>query len=317
MSASTKSALHTMAVAIVIAIWSVTFASTRVLLADFSALEILVLRFALAFAALWTFERIGSRWRAGRWRDEWIFAAMGFTGIVAYQFLENCAIYYTNASNVAILVSFGPVVTALLARAFTKGQRLSVRLILGSVVAMAGVALVSLNGMTEFELRPLGDAMALCAMFSWGFYSILLDKANERGVPPIVAVRKAFGWALLFMVPFACWGATESGMCALDGSFAVLLDWESNSERFVNLTNWLNIAFLGALASAASFVLWSKACKALGVVKTTITLYLTPIVGVVFAVLFLGEEVTLLEMAGGSVILVGVAVATTMKGVEK
>lgn len=298
-----------------IVVWGVTFASTRALLEDFSSLEILVLRFLLAWAALWGFSVCSRRGRhdnAGC--GEWIFAAMGFTGIVAYQFLENCAIYYTNASNVAILVSFGPIVTALMARAFARGGQLSVRLVAGSLVAVCGVALISANGIVEFELRPIGDAMALCAMASWGLYSILLDVANERGVPPLMAIRKAFGWSLAMMAPVAAWGMTESGICALDGSFAVILDADANAQRFLSLVNWMNIAFLGLLASAASFVLWSAACRTVGVVKMTVSLYLTPIVGVVFAVVFLGERVTQLEIIGGCVILVGVALATKVKG---
>ena len=308
--------------AIAIVVWGVTFASTRMLLADFSALEILVLRFSLAWVALWML--CATKWRRVRssrptcavdvLRGEWIFAAMGFTGIVAYQFLENCAIYYTNASNVAILVSFGPIVTALMARAFARGGQFSLRLVAGSIVAVCGVALISFNGLVEFELRPIGDAMALCAMASWGLYSILLDVANGRGVPPLVAIRKAFGWSLAIMVPFAAWGMTESGICALDGSFAVILDADVNAQRFTSLVNWMNIAFLGLLASAASFVLWSAACRMIGVVKMTVSLYLTPVVGVAFAAAFLGEEVALLEVAGGCVILVGVALATKVKG---
>ena len=156
--------------------------------------------------------------------------------------------------------------------------------------------------------------MALCAIASWGFYSILLDAANERGVPPLVAIRKAFGWSLAMMTPFALWGMTDSGICALDGSFAVILDGNVNVQRFTSLLNLINIAFLGLLASAASFVLWSAACKSLGVVKTTISLYLTPIVGVAFAAAFLGEQVTWLEVAGGIVILGGVALATKSNG---
>ena len=319
--------------AIAIVVWGVTFASTRSLIEDFSSLEILLLRFSLAWMALWGFSacpRRGSRGNAGgectarpestpyqhgnAWCGEWIFAAMGFTGIVAYQFLENCAIYYTNASNVAILVSFGPIVTALMAWAFAKGGQLSVRLVCGSLVAVCGVALISFNGIVEFELRPIGDAMALCAMASWGFYSILLDVANDRGVPPLVAIRKAFGWSLVMMAPFVAWGMTESGICALDGSFAVILDAAVNAQRFASPVNWMNIAFLGLLASAASFVLWSAACRTIGVVKMTVSLYLTPVVGVVFAAVFLGERVTQLEIAGGCVILVGVAFATKVKG---
>lgn len=239
------------------------------------------------------------------------------TGIVTYQFLENCAIYYTNASNVAILVSFGPIVTALMARAFSRGGQLSVRLVAGSLVAICGVTLISLNGIVEFELRPIGDAMALSAMASWGLYSILLDVANERGVAPLVAIRKAFGWSLVMMAPFAVWGMTESGICALDGSFSVILDADVNAQRFTSLVNWMNIVFLGLFASAASFVLWSAACRMIGVVKMTVSLYLTPVVGVVFAAAFLGEEVTLLEVSGGCVILVGVALATKVNGGEK
>jgi drug/metabolite transporter (DMT)-like permease len=57
------------------------------------------IRFALAWAALcgWVFlkERGSIRWLG---RCELLFAAMGFCGVVVYQFLENCAIYYTNAS---------------------------------------------------------------------------------------------------------------------------------------------------------------------------------------------------------------------------
>ena len=49
---------------------------------------------------------------------------MGFTGVFAYQFLENCAIYYTNDSNVAILVSSGPVLTAVLAQVLTANRSL-------------------------------------------------------------------------------------------------------------------------------------------------------------------------------------------------
>ena len=300
-----------------IIVWGVTFASTRVLLEDFSSLEILVLRFSLAWVTLWGIERLRCVAKGSSRRDEWIFAAMGFTGIVAYQFLENCAIYYTNASNVAILVSFGPIVTALMARVFARGGRLSMRLIIGSLVAVCGVALISLNGIVEFELRPIGDAMALCAMVSWGLYSILLDVANERGVPSLVATRKAFGWSLVMMAPFVAWGMTESGICALDGSFAVILDSGVNAQRFVSLVSWINISFLGLFASAASFVVWSAACRTIGVVKMTVSLYLTPIVGVVFAAVFLGEKVTGFEIIGGCVILVGIAIATKVKGGRK
>ena len=312
--------------AVVILVWGMTFANTRALLGDFSALEILVGRFGLAWTALWGWEacqrlsqpsaacqrqsarrrRYGD-WRS--WREEGLFAAMGFCGIFCYQFLENCAIYYTNASNVAIFVSFGPIVTAALARMFTKDRSLSAALLGGSLIAIVGVALVSMNGVINLHLRPIGDLMALGAMVSWGFYSILIDKVNEKGYPSGFAIRKAFGWSLVLMLPLCVWGVTDSGYCALDGSFSVTLHWEANVERFSSWLNWLNLGFLGLLASAASFAMWNYACNALGVVRATIGLYLTPIVGVVFAALFLGERLTVMSSIGGLIIIIGVVIA--------
>ena len=77
--------------------------------------------------------------------------------------------------------------------------------------------------------------------------------------------------------------------------------------------NWLNLGFLGLLASAASFAMWNCACKGLGVVRATVGLYLRPIVGVVFAALFLGERPTPLSAFGGVVIVIGVAIANWRK----
>ena len=226
-----------------------------------------------------------------------------------YQFLENCAIYYTNASNVAILVSCGPIVIAILAWFFTRDKSLSAALVLGAVIAVIGVGLVSLNGIVNFELRPLGDLMAFGAMVSWGFYSILIDKTNEKGYPPVYVIRKAFGWALVMMLPLCVWGVTDSGYCALDGSFSITLDWTANVERFGSLLNWINLAFLGLFASALCFVGWNKACDALGVVRATIGLYLIPIVGVIFATVFLGERLTVMSFVGGVLIVSGVIIA--------
>ena len=58
----------------------------------------------------------------------------------------------------------------------------SIRLVVGSLLSVAGVALVAMNGIVNFHLRPLGDMMALGAMVSWGGYSVLIDKACELRV---------------------------------------------------------------------------------------------------------------------------------------
>lgn len=305
----TKSAY--LAALFAIVAWSVTFTNIRALLADFSSLEILVVRFTMAWALLWAWCRLfgDSRGRSSSRKDELLFVGMGFTGISGYQFLENCAIFYTSASNIAIFVSFAPIATAVVTWIFVRDKSLTALFLLGSLVAVCGAALVSLAGVTTLSFNPIGDCMAIGAMLSWGFYSLLMELANRREISPVVAIRKSMFWALVMLVPVVVWGATESGMRALGGSFGVNLSMQVNICRFSSLINWVNLVFLGVFASAVCFVLWNMACKVLGTVRTSIGLYLTPIIGVLVAMQFLGEKVSWMEVCGGVLILVGVAVA--------
>jgi len=69
---------------------------------------------------------------------------------------------------VAILVSFGPVVTDFMAKAFCKGTQPTLcKVLVESGIAIVGVGLVSFNNVVVFELRSLGDLMALGGMTSW------------------------------------------------------------------------------------------------------------------------------------------------------
>ena len=284
-------------------VWGVTFVNTRALLPDFSALEIQVLRFSLGYAALWC---IHPRCTPVARGDEWLFVGLGLAGAAIYQLLENCAIHYTNASNVAILVALCPMTTALLAWLLGRGGRPSLRFLIGFAVAIVGVTMVCTNGVHAFHFHPLGDLMAFCAMLSWGFYSIFVDMMNAKGYPPIFVIRRMFFWALAVTVPVVLFGLTDAGRTVLHGSFAVSLDPAANGARFASWLNLLNLGFLGLLASAACFVTWNMACEALGTVRCTVALYLIPVVTVVFASAFLGERMTAVSCIGAVLILGGV-----------
>ena len=277
---------------VTIVIWGVTFVNTKVLLGDFSAFEILFLRFAAAYAALWAFAP--RRFSPGGWRDELTFAAMGLSGVAAYQFLENCAIGYTNASNVAILVSACPMGTAVLSALVLREKSLTRRFLVGFALAMAGVVLVCVGGVREFHFNPLGDFLAIGAMMCWSVYSVLITRTNGKGCEPILAIRRVFFWALVFMAPFLAF--------SFDFTPAV------NAARFAKGWNLLHLGFLGFMASALAFVLWNATCKALGTVRATCGLYFIPVVTAVVAALALGESWTAMTGLGAALTILGVVI---------
>lgn len=114
-----ETAAHLTALATIL-IWGTTFISTKVLLREFSPIEILFLRFLLGFAAL---HLVRGKLPFRSWKEERLYAGAGLTGVTLYFLFENIALTYTLASNVGVLVTVAPFFTALLSCFYLRGER--------------------------------------------------------------------------------------------------------------------------------------------------------------------------------------------------
>ena len=294
----------------VVVVWSATFVNTKALLADFSALEILAIRFSMAWVALWAIHPHGMGLL--RFRDEALFAAAGLGGATVYQMLENVAIHFTNASNVGILVATSSLFAAIMSRVLLGERAFTARFLVGCALALGGVVLVSLGGVHALHFNPIGDALALGAAMSWGVYSATVTVVNRGGWHPVAAIRRAFFWALAFMLPLLAFALTAPETAA-QISCSVNLSPDANAARFARPANLANLAFLGLLASACCFVAWNKACERLGTVRCSLGLYLIPVIAFLIAHVFLGETLPATGVAGAGLVLAGVAVAGSSK----
>ena len=313
MRVSTKRQSKTMGVALaalVVLVWSATIVNTKALLTDFSALEILCIRFAMAWIALWAIHPHGMG--PLRLREEALFAAAGISGATAYQMLENVAIHFTNASNVGILVATSSLFAAIMSRLLLGERTFTPRFLIGCALALGGVVLVSLGGVHALHFSPIGDALALGAAVSWGVYSAAVTVVNRCGWHPVAAIRRAFFWALVFMLPLLLF-ALAAPETAAKISCSVNLSPSANATRFFRLPNLANLIFLGLLASACCFVAWNKACERLGTVRCSLGLYLIPVLAFLIAHVFLGETLPAAGVVGAILVLTGVAVAGSSK----
>lgn len=280
-----KKATGHLAALATILIWGTTFISTKVLLVDFEPIEILFFRFIMGFLALLIV--YPHRMKETTKRQEAVFAAAGLCGICLYYLLENIALTYTMASNVGVIISIAPFFTAMLTHLFTKNEKLRANFFFGFVVAMAGICLISFNG-AQMQLNPVGDLLALAAAAVWACYSVLTRKISDFGYHTIQTTRRVFAYGIMFMVP------------AL-----FLFDFRIGAERFLNPVYLGNLIFLGLGASALCFVTWNMAVKILGAVKTSIYIYLVPIITIVTSALILREPVTLMSGVGTALALLG------------
>ena len=74
--------------------------------------------------------------------------------------------------------------------------------------------------------------------------------------------------------------------------------------------NWVNLVFLGVLASGFCFSAWNKACEIVGTVKVSCGLYLIPVVTIVFAFFVLGEKITVLGIIGTVITITGLFISS-------
>lgn len=281
-----KKSIGHFAAFLTIIIWGTTFISTKILLADFQPVEILFFRFVMGFLVLLII--YPRRLKEINLKQEITFAAAGLCGICLYYLLENIALTYTMASNVGVIISIAPFFTAILAHLFMKSEeKLRINFFIGFTVAMAGIILISFNG-SKLALNPMGDFLAIIAAFVWACYSILTRKISSFGYPVILATRRTFFYGILFMIP------------AL-----FFFDFQIGLSRFANMTYLLNILYLGLGASALCFVTWNFAVKILGAVKTSIYIYMVPVITTITSVLILKEPVTWISAIGTLLAVVG------------
>lgn len=302
MKANNNIGYHVVAL-LTVAVWGSTFVFTKLLLmSGLSPAQIFTFRFLIAYVLLVGFtlcQKRKFRWFSNSWKDEGLMLALGVTGGSLYFLTENEALNYTTTTNTSLIVCSCPLVAALLISLFYKSQRMSKLQVAGSLMAVAGVAVVVLNGRFVLHLSPVGDALALTANLCWAFYSLLMIPVNKR-YDALFITRKVFFYGLLTLIPYYLIRSYE------------LPDFMGGTLHLQVLLQpgvITNLLFLGCVASMLCFLLWTWVMRKLGAVVATNYVYVNPITTVVFAWWILSEQITPFFVMGSILILVGMYLA--------
>ena len=94
------------------------------------------------------------------------------TGGSLYFLTENTALTMSYASNVSLIVCTAPLLTAIVIRLFYKKYRLSTQFVIGSFVALSGVAIIVFNGHFVLNLK-YSTAFITRKIFFYGIISLL------------------------------------------------------------------------------------------------------------------------------------------------
>lgn len=276
---------HVIAILVILA-WGVSFPFNKILLNNgITPTEIFVYRSLLAYVGLLVMSRFKvSIWG---WRDEALAVLCGLTGGAMYFVLQNVALKLTLLSDVVIVIAINPLLTTILAAIFLKEEHFSLKILLSSMVAFLGVAVVTLRDGLVWGDGLLGNVLALLAALSWSVYSVLLKRVQGRH-STLSITRKVMiygflcAFPLMFLEPM-----TPISTLLRPDLLAIML-------------------FLALICSMAAFFIWNLVIKKIGAIKSSNYLYLDPIISIVMGVIMLGETVGIVAVIGCALVLIGV-----------
>lgn len=278
--------------------WGTSFLSSKVLMVNggFTPVEVFIYRFTFAYILLFfiTCRKI----MANNMKDEFLFLICGLCAGSIYFIAENYALKFTTTGNVSLLVGISPLFTTML-MAIIYRYMPHYNVIIGSLVAFAGVACVIFSNGESIEFNPIGDFIALSAAISWSIYTIVVKRLNPI-YSSLFITRKLFFYGVITALPL---------LLIQDQPLKLWLLFDINQPQFL-----LNFLFLGLFCSAAAYLVWSEVMKRLGSIKANNYLYVQPIVTMIAGYFLLGENIYFLGYLGCALIIGGLVYSEKLGG---
>ncbi|MBY0497191.1 MAG: DMT family transporter [Cyanobacteria bacterium] len=276
---------------LMILIWGSNFSIVKVALRDFPEGPFNAMRLVTAmtvYLAVIFGTSARERLRALTRRD-WIeLFFLGSVGTFLYQFCFVASVKRTSVANGSLIIGVSPIVIALMS-AIAGHERIRPVRWLGIAVAMLGLYFVVGHGVDMSAETFRGDLLMMGGVLCWSIYSVASQPILKRHSPLVViALTFSFGATLyvLTMTPTL-----------------IATDWSA-----VSGFSWMMMLTSALLALNLSYWIWYTGLQRLGGSRTSVYSYLTPVVAMIVAAIWLSEPVSANQLAGAGAIFAGLLI---------
>ncbi|WP_329499918.1 DMT family transporter [Kitasatospora herbaricolor] len=267
--------------------WSSSYAVTKRVLDDVGPLSIGAIRFTFAAGLLTVMMRL-RRTPSARpdARQRRMLYLSGLLGITGYFVLENIGVELSTASDASLIVATYPLMTMLLELVVFRSRMQRLR-VAGVLLATLGAFLVVRNGAdVGGSSRWFGDVLLLLGGLVWAGYNVIV----KRSAGDQDAVSVTYYQTLAGAAGFLLASLLEAG------------EWRVPDATVSSL-----LAYLAVACSVGGFLLYNYGLRRMTSSVAVNILNLVPAFGVLGAVLINGESIRLAQIAGGAIIVAGVA----------
>jgi drug/metabolite transporter (DMT)-like permease len=270
-------------------IWGLAFVAIRVLDTELSFINLTLLRWFVASAGYLSLLPFVGRPRAPFSRvDLPRLLLIGFFNVAGYHLSLNYAEITVSAGLAGLLISLGPVFSALLAVTLLK-ERIGRRLMLALLLAVCGAAVLSVGDLSGGP-SPYGPLAVALAALSYALFAVLAKPlVNKYGALPVAIWAGLIGTAMLLPL--------------ISRTFL-------SEVSVLPVSGWGALLYLSILSTVMGYSLFYTLVGKSGVSRVMIQLYLAPVFSVVGGMILLGESITVETVLGGAAMLLAVWIAT-------
>ncbi|OAE00594.1 DMT family transporter [Arthrobacter sp. OY3WO11] len=292
-AATPVKALGVAAMVVTVVLWASAFVGIRAIGPHFSPGSLTLGRLAIAAVvlSLLVLPQLVKTRLLPRGREWWPILAYGVMWFGGYNVALNAAEHVLDAGTSALLINVNPILVAIMAGIFLK-EGFPRWLIIGSLVAFAGVALIAFGSAQASAPgeRPTTDVagVLLCLLAAvLAAVSVIIQKPVLRKFPAAQAT-----W----------FGILVGALCCLPFTGQLISEVQAAPPQ----ATW-GLVYLGIFPTAIAFTTWAYALSLVDAGKLAATTYLVPGTTILISWLLLGEVPAFLGLIGGLVCLVGVA----------
>ena len=274
---------------VMVLIWGVNYPAIKRALRDFYPMSFNLPRFIMASLFILFLLKVVEKRVPLRRRDWLPILGLALLGHTIYQLLFIYGINNTSVSNASVIMATSPIFVALIS-SFLRYERVKLWAWVGIFLSFFGIYLIVKANSGGWKLAGFsykGDFLIVGCAVCWALYTVIAKPLLKRYSPlRLTAFSMALGTLLL--IPFAFKEMVQQ-------------DWHR-----IAPISWLALLYSFSLAIAIGYTIWYIGVARLGATRTSIYGNLVPVAAIFFAWVFLAERLTLGQILGTAMVLVGV-----------
>ncbi|MEQ1746162.1 MAG: EamA family transporter [Saprospiraceae bacterium] len=294
-----------LALAAICIIWGTTYTAIKFAIRDFPPLLLVGIRQTTAGLLLlvWVFASMHTRAAKGAARsgqNQQTTAVINGRYLLLQSLAGLCMItggngfitwgmQHVSSGLAAVIGSLTPVVVVLINLSWKGTERINWPMIGGVLLGFGGLGLIFHHGWADFLLPDYRWGILACfgSCFTWSLGTVMAKRWNDSRASPVLN-------AALQITAGGLGGFVMSAL--FDRSYTIVHTPEG----------WAAVLYLALIGSALAFSLYMFALQHLSATVSSLYTYINPIVAIFLGWLFLGEHMSIWEIAGMCITIGGV-----------